>query len=90
MAALAGAAVLAIASGTARAQLVVDGETIADKALFDAAKKDGVLNIYGGGISLGHPIGASGARVLVTLMYALRRTGSRLCPRWHRLERAND
>ncbi len=31
------------------------------------------VNIYGGGISLGHPIGASGARVLVTLMYALRR-----------------
>ncbi len=33
------------------------------------------VNIYGGGISLGHPIGASGARVLVTLLYALRRTG---------------
>ncbi|GAG84582.1 unnamed protein product, partial [marine sediment metagenome] len=31
------------------------------------------VNILGGGISLGHPIGASGARVLVTLMYALRR-----------------
>lgn len=35
------------------------------------------VNIYGGGISLGHPIGASGARVLVTLMYALRRTGGK-------------
>lgn len=33
------------------------------------------VNIYGGGISLGHPIGASGARVLVTLVHALRRTG---------------
>ena len=33
------------------------------------------VNIYGGGISLGHPIGASGARVLVTLMHALLRTG---------------
>ena len=33
------------------------------------------LNTSGGGISLGHPIGASGARVLVTLMYALQRTG---------------
>ena len=33
------------------------------------------VNIYGGGISLGHPIGASGARVLVTLMHALQRTG---------------
>lgn len=35
------------------------------------------VNIYGGGISLGHPIGASGARVLVTLMHALKRTGKR-------------
>ena len=35
------------------------------------------VNIYGGGISLGHPIGASGARVLVTLLHALRRTGGK-------------
>jgi len=35
------------------------------------------LNVAGGGISLGHPIGASGARVLVSLMYALRRRGER-------------
>lgn len=35
---------------------------------------DSRVNIYGGGISLGHPIGASGARVLVTLMHALLRT----------------
>ena len=31
----------------------------------------GKVNIWGGGISLGHPIGASGTRVLVTLMNAL-------------------
>jgi acetyl-CoA C-acetyltransferase len=35
------------------------------------------LNIAGGGISLGHPIGASGARVLVSLMHALRRRGEK-------------
>ncbi len=35
------------------------------------------VNISGGGISLGHPIGASGARVLVTLIHALRRTGKK-------------
>jgi acetyl-CoA C-acetyltransferase len=29
------------------------------------------LNVHGGAIALGHPIGASGARVLVTLLYAL-------------------
>ncbi len=31
------------------------------------------VNPYGGGISLGHPIGASGARTLVTLLHALKR-----------------
>ena len=30
------------------------------------------LNVWGGGISLGHPIGASGARILVTLISALK------------------
>jgi acetyl-CoA C-acetyltransferase len=36
------------------------------------------VNIHGGAIALGHPIGASGARVLTTLLYALRRTGKRV------------
>lgn len=30
------------------------------------------MNVHGGGISLGHPIGASGARLLTTLLYALK------------------
>jgi len=34
-------------------------------------------NIYGSGISLGHPIGATGARVLVTLLYEMRRRNLR-------------
>jgi len=34
-----------------------------------------MVNITGGAIALGHPIGASGARVLVTLIHALRRRG---------------
>ncbi|XP_003702217.2 acetyl-CoA acetyltransferase 2 [Megachile rotundata] len=33
------------------------------------------VNVNGGAIALGHPIGASGARVLVTLLYALEQTG---------------
>jgi acetyl-CoA C-acetyltransferase len=33
------------------------------------------LNVNGGAIALGHPIGASGARVLVTLLYALEHRG---------------
>uniref|UniRef100_A0A2M4BQK0 Putative acetyl-coa acetyltransferase n=1 Tax=Anopheles marajoara TaxID=58244 RepID=A0A2M4BQK0_9DIPT len=35
------------------------------------------VNVGGGAIALGHPIGASGCRVLVTLLYALRRTGGK-------------
>jgi acetyl-CoA acetyltransferase family protein len=35
------------------------------------------VNIYGGAIALGHPLGASGARILTTLVHALRRTESR-------------
>ncbi len=33
------------------------------------------VNIHGGAIALGHPLGASGARVLTTLIYALRQHG---------------
>lgn len=35
------------------------------------------LNIYGGAISLGHPIGASGARIVVTLINALKNKGKK-------------
>jgi acetyl-CoA C-acetyltransferase len=47
-----------------------------------AAEKDLELpadkvNIYGGAVALGHPIGASGARILVTLLNGLQRTGGR-------------
>ena len=33
------------------------------------------VNVQGGAVALGHPIGASGARILTTLVYALRRLG---------------
>lgn len=39
----------------------------------DAAK----TNVHGGAIALGHPLGASGARIATTLLHALRRTGGR-------------
>jgi acetyl-CoA C-acetyltransferase len=35
------------------------------------------VNVNGGACALGHPIGASGARILVTLIYALRARGLR-------------
>ena len=33
------------------------------------------VNVNGGGIALGHPIGASGARILTTLIYAMKKRG---------------
>jgi acetyl-CoA C-acetyltransferase len=49
----------------------VQAVAVAKEQKLDAAK----VNTRGGAISLGHPIGASGARVLTTLIYALRAQG---------------
>ena len=35
------------------------------------------VNVHGGAVALGHPIGASGARILATLLHALKRTGGK-------------
>jgi len=35
------------------------------------------INVNGGAIALGHPIGASGARVLTTLLYAMKERGAK-------------
>ncbi len=35
------------------------------------------VNIYGGAVALGHPIGASGARILVTLLHAMKRNNAK-------------
>ena len=37
----------------------------------------GKVNVNGGAVALGHPIGASGARILTTLLYAMRRREAR-------------
>lgn len=52
------------------AQVLADGYALADLG-WDWTK----VNVNGGAIALGHPIGASGARVLTTLIYALRERG---------------
>lgn len=49
------------------AQVLADGYALADLG-WDWSK----VNVNGGAIALGHPIGASGARVLATLIYALK------------------
>jgi acetyl-CoA C-acetyltransferase len=58
--------------------LVEANEAFAAQAL--AVNKDmgwdpAIVNVNGGAIAIGHPIGASGARVLTTLLYELRRSG---------------
>jgi acetyl-CoA C-acetyltransferase len=72
--------------------LAKTGKTVADIDLFEVneafaaqvladTKPLGIpaekLNVCGGGVALGHPIGASGARVLVTLIHQLHRTGGK-------------
>ncbi len=52
------------------AQVLADGYILADMG-WDWDK----VNVNGGAIALGHPIGASGARILVTLLYALKQRG---------------
>ncbi|MGD2155654.1 MAG: acetyl-CoA C-acetyltransferase [Anaerolineales bacterium] len=52
------------------AQVLADGAALADMG-WDWDK----VNVHGGAIALGHPIGASGARVLTTLIFALKDRG---------------
>ena len=55
--------------------LIEANEAFASQALADGAglKWDwDRVNVNGGAIALGHPIGASGARVLTTLLYAMQ------------------
>jgi len=52
------------------AQVLANGYALADRG-WDWSK----VNVNGGGIALGHPIGASGARLLTTLIYALKDRG---------------
>jgi acetyl-CoA C-acetyltransferase len=46
-------------------------------AMYDLKIPHDKVNVHGGAVALGHPIGASGARVLVTLMAAMQQRGSK-------------
>ncbi len=48
---------------------------VAMAAMRDLALPDDKVNVNGGACALGHPIGASGARILVTLIAALQARG---------------
>jgi acetyl-CoA C-acetyltransferase len=61
-------------------ELVEANEAFAAQAL--AVNKDmgwnpAIVNVNGGAIAIGHPIGASGARILVTLLHEMRRRGAK-------------
>jgi len=55
--------------------LIEANEAFAAQAIVDARELQwdpATLNVRGGAVALGHPIGASGARILTTLLYAMR------------------
>jgi len=65
---------------TADVDLLEINEAFATVAMAAERELDipsGKLNVYGGAVALGHPIGASGARILITLLTAMRREGAR-------------
>ena len=70
--------------------MALDGKAIGDYGLFELNEAFAVqaiadirelgvdpdrVNVHGGAVALGHPIGASGARVLVTLLSAMKDRG---------------
>ncbi|MFN2604447.1 MAG: acetyl-CoA C-acetyltransferase [Gemmatimonadaceae bacterium] len=60
--------------------LIEANEAFASQAIADGEGLDwdwNRVNVNGGAIALGHPIGASGARVLTTLLYAMKDRGAR-------------
>jgi len=50
-------------------KILADGDVKRIKGIRDK------MNVNGGAVAIGHPVGASGARILMTLMYELRRRG---------------
>ena len=46
-------------------------------AIRELSLDPGKVNTRGGAVALGHPIGASGARILTTLIHALRKDGKK-------------
>jgi len=60
--------------------LIEANEAFASQSIADGRGlgwDDSRVNVNGGAIALGHPIGASGARILTTLLYALKERGKR-------------
>ena len=65
-------------------ELIELNEAFAAQAIADIIEFKGmgltseeIINVNGGGIALGHPIGCTGARLMTTLIYEMRRRNSR-------------
>jgi acetyl-CoA C-acetyltransferase len=59
-------------------ELIEANEAFASQCLAvvkDLGLNTDIVNVNGGAIALGHPIGASGARILVTLLHEMARRG---------------
>ncbi|HPK54318.1 MAG TPA: thiolase family protein, partial [Smithellaceae bacterium] len=54
---------------------LVSTKILADGDSKKLARLRNITNVNGGAVALGHPMGASGARIIMTLMYELRRRG---------------
>ena len=50
---------------------------VAMAAIHDSEARSGKVNVNGGACALGHPIGATGARILTTLVHALKKRGGK-------------
>ena len=50
----------------------------APRSLLELRTTEEKVNVNGGAVALGHPIGASGARILATMVHELRRNGGGL------------
>ena len=76
-----------------RVEFLLDGKSVADVSLFEINEafaavgiasmaelgiSDEIVNVNGGAIALGHPIGMSGNRLALTLLHELRRRGGGL------------
>ncbi len=60
-------------------ELVESNEAFAAQALAvnrELGLDEDIVNVNGGAIAIGHPVGASGARILVTLLFEMRRRGA--------------
>ena len=75
-----GAAMFIIASKEKALELIEANEAFAAQAIAvcnELGFKREITNVNGGAIALGHPIGASGARILTTLLYEMQKRDSK-------------